>query len=67
MQEAFVKVLEFGFRNMNLQIIEAYTNAFNLSSIKLLERNNFTKKISENTDAKEVIYLLNKNSFPEFL
>lgn len=43
MSEALKKVVEFGFNNMGLKIIEAYTNEINHKSRALLERNNFTK------------------------
>ena len=44
MQEAFNKVLEFGFNSMNLHSIEANVNPENKASIKLLERNNFIRE-----------------------
>jgi ribosomal-protein-alanine N-acetyltransferase len=43
MQEALLKVINFGFENLGLKIIEADTRADNLSSIKLLERCGFAK------------------------
>lgn len=44
MSEALKKVIEYGFINMGLKTIEAYTNVMNKKSIVLLEKNNFTKK-----------------------
>lgn len=44
MSEALKKVVEYGFNNMGLKAIEAYTNVINKKSIALLEKNNFTKK-----------------------
>ncbi len=41
MQEAVEKVLKYGFENMELEKIEAFTKVNNSSSIKLLERNGF--------------------------
>ena len=44
MQEAMIAVLEYGFTTMKLHSIEANVNPNNLSSIKLLERNNFVRE-----------------------
>ncbi len=44
MQEAMIKVLDYGFRIMKLHSIEANVNPDNASSIKLLERNKFVKE-----------------------
>jgi len=55
MQEAFSKVMEYGFEEMKLQTIEAYTTAGNHSSIKLLEKYHFKKETT----------LENKNDEPE--
>ena len=41
MNEALVKVIDFGFKKMKLKIIEAYTHESNEASIKLLLRNKF--------------------------
>ncbi len=41
MNEALQSILEFGFINLNLASIEAYTHQANESSKKLLERNKF--------------------------
>ena len=41
MNESLKSILEFGFRNLNLDFIEAYTQKNNESSKKLLERNGF--------------------------
>lgn len=43
MSEAMKKVVEYGFCDMGLKTIEAYTNIMNDKSVALLERNNFTK------------------------
>lgn len=43
MNEALIKVIEYGFKHMKLDYIEAYTSPDNKSSIKLLKRNNFTE------------------------
>jgi [ribosomal protein S5]-alanine N-acetyltransferase len=44
MQEAMTEVINFGFETMKLHSIEANVNPNNLSSIKLLERNNFIRE-----------------------
>ncbi len=41
MNEAFVKVLAFGFKSILLASIDAFTHKDNISSIKLLKRNQF--------------------------
>ncbi len=51
MNEALVKVIDFGFNKMKLKTIEAYTHEHNESSIKLLLRNKFKQ---ETTPKKEV-------------
>lgn len=43
MQEAIKVVIDYGFHNMKLQLIEALPNPNNLKSVNLLERNNFTR------------------------
>ncbi|WP_339836822.1 GNAT family N-acetyltransferase [uncultured Flavobacterium sp.] len=49
MSESLQSVLEYGFKNLNLDIIEAYTHQKNENSKALLERNNF-KLILEKKD-----------------
>jgi [ribosomal protein S5]-alanine N-acetyltransferase len=44
MQEALTAVIKYGFENMKLHSIEAFTSPYNLRSIKLLERNEFIWK-----------------------
>lgn len=41
MQETLIRIIEYGFENLNLKKLKAYTNQQNISSIKLLEKNNF--------------------------
>jgi ribosomal-protein-alanine N-acetyltransferase len=43
MQEAIKAVTEYGFNDMKLQLIEAFTNPNHTKSIKLLEKNNFVR------------------------
>lgn len=42
MQEAMTAALQFGFEQMQVDTIEAYTHPDNAASVKLLERNGFT-------------------------
>ena len=44
MQEALIKVLDYGFNIMQLHSIEANVNPNNLASIKFLEKNNFIRE-----------------------
>lgn len=41
MNEAFIKVIDFGFNTMKLKTIDAYTHEHNSGSIQLLLRNGF--------------------------
>ena len=43
MQEAIKAVINYGFQNMKLQLIEAILNPDHIKSIKLLESNNFIR------------------------
>ena len=62
MNESLKSILEFGFKILNLDSIEAYTHKDNKSSKKLLERNRFklvvNKKDKHNQD--NIIYKLKK-------
>jgi ribosomal-protein-alanine N-acetyltransferase len=44
MQEAMTKVLDYGFTQLKLHSVEANVNPDNLTSIKLLEKNNFVRE-----------------------
>jgi len=46
-KEALLKIIEFGFDNVQLNKIEAYTHKENLSSTKLLEKFNFVRDLHE--------------------
>lgn len=70
MQEAFLKVVEFGFQNLQLRSIEACTTKQNKSSIKILERNYFIRdhdlenKIDRAIEGPDlIIYSLSKENF----
>ncbi len=67
MHEAIAKVIQFGFENMKLQTIEAFTHLENIQSAKLLEKSNFTRDTKfeiENAGSEElknmIVYSLNK-------
>lgn len=62
MQEAMVKVIDYGFNVMKLRAIEAHTHRDNEHSIKLLIRNNFKKTISGAVanGSENVIFVLTK-------
>src|SRR5438094_3225502 len=42
MQEVIPRIIQFGFKEMKLQTIEAELSPRNLKSVRLLEKNNFT-------------------------
>lgn len=70
MQEAFLKVAEFGFQNLQLHLIEAWTTKQNEGSIKILERNYFTRnddlenKIDRTIEGPDlIIYSLSKANY----
>ena len=44
MQEAMTKVLDYGFKTMNLHSVEANVNPSNEASIRLLERSGFVRE-----------------------
>ena len=70
MQEAFLKVIEFGFDTLQLKKIEAWTVTQNDGSIKILERNHFKRDheaestIDRNTEGPDlIIYSLSKEEY----
>jgi len=66
MQEAFTKVLEYGFENLKLKTVEAWLHTNNLRSIKILEKNNFKRdsdaetKMDKTENVDMIIYSLKK-------
>jgi len=67
MKEALLKIIEYGFNNLNLEKLEAYTNEQNIPSLKLLEKNNFVhEKVFEEKHSvtgeniKTVIYSIDR-------
>lgn len=70
MNEAFSKVIEFGFLTLKLESIEAWTTLQNDGSIKVLERNCFQRnhglesKINRAVEGPDlIIYSLSKKMF----
>lgn len=70
MQEAFLKVVEFGFQTLGLNNIEAWTTLQNNSSKKIVERNGFSRnadlesRIDRNIEGPDlIIYSLSRKSF----
>lgn len=64
MHEALQAVIDFGFKNLRLNLITAFTSPANIASIKLLEKNNFkmdtTGKYSQQNTEGEIIYVLGR-------
>ncbi|CAL2106310.1 (ribosomal protein S5)-alanine N-acetyltransferase [Tenacibaculum sp. 190524A02b] len=60
MSEALKSVLTFGFHDLKLKNIEAYTHYLNLSSKKLLEKNNFKLIIHKKDphNKNNIVYIL---------
>ena len=58
MQEAFIKILSYGFKTIKLKSIEADVDPDNSKSIQLLKKNNFILKVQS---AKTLIYNLKSN------
>lgn len=58
MKEALLRVITYGFDDMNLRVIEAYTEENNITSVKLLEGCSFseTKRVDENGYINNMVY-----------
>ncbi len=56
MQEAFAKILSFGFDDLQLHKMQAFTHFENAASIKLLEKNGFSRTKQQEGD--EVVFSL---------
>lgn len=65
MSESLQSVLEYGFKNLNLDIIEAYTHQKNENSKALLERNNFKLILEKKDDGNlnNVVFEIKKNQY----
>jgi ribosomal-protein-alanine N-acetyltransferase len=63
MNEALLKVIEFGFTEKNIKTIEAFTSFKNKSSVKLLEKNHFKLQKNRKDEGfpNNRIYTLNSN------
>lgn len=69
MQEAIKCIIDYGFNVMQLKTIEAFPLAANSRSIRLLEKNNFTRdfnieqyNLSENEKQTTAVYVLRKRN-----
>jgi ribosomal-protein-alanine N-acetyltransferase len=65
MQEAVSSVLRYGFEQISLEKIEAFTNKKNKNSIRLLKKNGF-RLLPRRTDpnnASNIIFSLSRNAF----
>ena len=58
MNEALEIILEFGFKTVALTSIDAYTHKDNISSIKLLKKNNFEQnsELIDNENSNNIIF-----------
>ena len=65
MSKALQQVLQFGFEDLNLNTIEAYTHRENTHSIKLLKRNYFELVAGKKDPDEEnnIVYQLNAATF----
>lgn len=65
MSEALKAVLGFGFNELNLNSIEAYTQNDNLASVYLLKKKNFSliKDRVDDDNPKNAIFVLEKKHF----
>jgi len=64
MDEAMKAVLDFGFNQLKLEMVEAFTSKLNESSKKLLLRNHFKRNASRKDSADEdnIIYELDNSN-----
>ena len=60
MQEVIPRVIQFGFEEMTLQIIEAELSPRNLKSVRLLEKNNFKLAEMKEENSDSVVYALKR-------
>jgi len=64
MTEALEKVVEYGFKQMTLKNIEAFTHKNNIASITLLDNQDFvlqTERVDENFEDNRIYRLTNNN------
>ena len=62
MQEVIPKVIQFGFKEMKLEMIEAELSPRNLKSVRLLEKNNFKLAAVNEENPDLVVYALKKTT-----
>src|SRR6266704_332294 len=60
MQEVIPRVIQFGFKEMKLQTIEAELSPRNLKSVRLLEKNNFTLAAVNEENPDSEVYALRR-------
>jgi len=60
MQEVIPIVLQFGFEEIKLEMIEAELSPRNLKSVRLLEKNNFTLAAVNEENPDSVVYALKR-------
>jgi len=60
MQEVIPRVIQFGFEEMKLQMIEAELSPRNLKSVRLLEKNNFKLAEVNEENSDSVVYALKR-------
>ena len=61
-QEAIEIVIQYGFQNMNLQLLEAVLHPANIKSVKLLEKNKFIIDTDPEHQVEDmVVYIRKKN------
>jgi len=60
MQEVIPRVLQFGFEEIKLEMIEAELSPRNLKSVRLLEENNFTLAAVNEENPDSVVYALKR-------
>ena len=60
MQEVIPRVLQFGFEEIKLEMIEAELSPRNLKSVRLLEKNNFTLAEVNEENPDSVVYALKR-------
>lgn len=64
MNESLISALDYGFKNLDLDLIEAFTHRKNESSKNLLERNRFvlTEKRKDENNQDNIIYELKRQA-----
>jgi [ribosomal protein S5]-alanine N-acetyltransferase len=65
MQAAIKCVIKYGFNDMKLQTIEAFSNTNNSKSVKLLQRNNFIKKSNFYETDSSCVFILEREIYSQ--